>query len=48
MAENPGRVRGAVYELVPDLLVRPGPRLVDGLEALAAIFHPPSLFGLRK
>ncbi|MFY9135933.1 MAG: cobalamin-binding protein [Bacillota bacterium] len=43
----PAVVRGAVYELVPDLLVRPGPRLVDGLEALAAIFHP-SLFGLRK
>jgi iron complex transport system substrate-binding protein len=22
------------------LVVRPGPRLVDGVEALAAIFHP--------
>jgi len=26
--------------VVPDLLVRPAPRLVDGLETLAAIFHP--------
>ena len=24
------------------LIVRPGPRLVDGVEALAAIFHPDS------
>ncbi|MGE5587210.1 MAG: ABC transporter substrate-binding protein [Clostridia bacterium] len=31
---------GRVYEVNPDLLVRPGPRLVDGLETLAAIFHP--------
>ncbi|MGE5585910.1 MAG: ABC transporter substrate-binding protein [Bacillota bacterium] len=31
---------GKVYEVHPDLLVRPGPRLVDGLEALARLFHP--------
>ena len=31
---------GRVYEVNPDLLVRPGPRLVDGLETLAALLHP--------
>lgn len=36
----PALVNDAVYELVPDLLVRPAPRLVDGLESLAALFHP--------
>jgi iron complex transport system substrate-binding protein len=25
------------------LIVRPGPRLLDGVEALAAIFHPDPL-----
>ncbi|MFA7634508.1 MAG: cobalamin-binding protein [Bacillota bacterium] len=37
---TPALINGAVYEVVPDLLVRPAPRLVDGLETLAAIFHP--------
>ncbi|NLG79976.1 MAG: cobalamin-binding protein [Firmicutes bacterium] len=31
---------GRVYEVHPDLLVRPGPRLADGLETLARLFHP--------
>lgn len=31
---------GRVFELHPDLLVRPGPRLVQGLEELARILHP--------
>jgi iron complex transport system substrate-binding protein len=31
---------GRVYEVNPDVLVRPGPRLVDGLETLAALLHP--------
>jgi iron complex transport system substrate-binding protein len=29
-----------VLTLNPDLLVRPGPRLIDGLEALARALHP--------
>ncbi|HHV55948.1 MAG TPA: cobalamin-binding protein [Firmicutes bacterium] len=33
-----------VYEVVPDPLVRTGPRLVDGLEQLARLLHP-ELFG---
>jgi iron complex transport system substrate-binding protein len=32
--------RGRVYELDPDLVSRPGPRLVDGLEQIAARLHP--------
>ena len=31
---------GAIYPIDDDLTSRPGPRLVDGLETLAAIFHP--------
>ena len=31
---------GAVYEFDPFLVSVPGPRLVDGLEAMAKIFHP--------
>lgn len=31
---------GRVYEVHPDLLVRPGPRLVEGLETLAKLLHP--------
>lgn len=31
---------GKVYPFDDDLVSRPGPRLVDGLEALAAIIHP--------
>ena len=29
-----------VYPFDDDLVIRPGPRLVDGLEALARLFHP--------
>ncbi len=34
----PAVVSGRVFEIHPDLMVRPGPRLVDGLEALADLF----------
>ena len=34
---------GRVYSIDPDLILRPGPRLVDGAEALARLLHP-SLF----
>jgi len=33
-----------IYEVKEDLIVRPGPRIVDGLEALAKIIHP-EVFG---
>ncbi|MBI2846638.1 MAG: cobalamin-binding protein [Chloroflexi bacterium] len=32
--------KGAVYPVDPDLTSRPGPRLIDGLEALARAIHP--------
>jgi iron complex transport system substrate-binding protein len=32
--------RGRIYELDPDLVSRPGPRLLDGLERLARLLHP--------
>jgi iron complex transport system substrate-binding protein len=35
---------GRIYQIHPDLLNRPGPRIVDGLEALAEVIHP-ELFG---
>lgn len=31
--------RGHIYELHPDLVSRPGPRLVDGLERIARLLH---------
>ncbi|HNU95161.1 MAG TPA: cobalamin-binding protein [Bacillota bacterium] len=34
----PAIVQGRVFEVHPDLMVRPGPRLVDGLETLAGLF----------
>jgi iron complex transport system substrate-binding protein len=32
---------GAVVLVDSDLITRPGPRVVDGLEALEAALHPP-------
>ena len=31
---------GRVYSIDPDLVLRPGPRLADGVEALARLLHP--------
>ena len=31
---------GRIYPINADLISRPGPRIVDGLEALARIIHP--------
>ncbi len=36
----PAVQNGRVYGLDPDLLSRPGPRLVEGLERLARLLHP--------
>jgi len=35
---------GRIYEIDENILIRPGPRIVDGLEALARVIHP-ELFG---
>ena len=37
---SPAAVAGRVYKINDDHLARPGPRLVDGLEALARALHP--------
>jgi iron complex transport system substrate-binding protein len=31
---------GRIYEIDENILIRPGPRIIDGLEALTAIIHP--------
>jgi iron complex transport system substrate-binding protein len=46
VAQRPGWVNlaavrnGAVFAIDTNLVLRPGPRLIDGLEAIAAITHP--------
>ena len=37
--------RGRLHELDPDLVSRPGPRLVDGLERIARLLHPEAYAG---
>lgn len=32
--------KGRVHEVNPDIVVRPGPRLADGLKAIAKLIHP--------
>jgi iron complex transport system substrate-binding protein len=31
---------GRIYEIEEDILIRPGPRIIEGLETLAALIHP--------
>lgn len=40
LEETPAFRGGRVFQLDPVLLLRPGPRIVDGLEAMAAKIHP--------
>jgi iron complex transport system substrate-binding protein len=40
LKKTPAAVAGRVYRLEDDLLLRPGPRIVDGLEQMAAKIHP--------
>lgn len=40
LKNSPAVLNGRVYKLRDDLLSRPGPRLVDGLEAMARALHP--------
>jgi len=37
-------VKGRVYQIEGDLIERPGPRVVDGLEQVAKFIHP-EIFG---
>jgi iron complex transport system substrate-binding protein len=40
LGETPAARSGRVYNLDDDLLLRPGPRIVDGLEQMTAKIHP--------
>jgi ABC-type Fe3+-hydroxamate transport system substrate-binding protein len=40
LKDSPAVLNGHVYKINGDLLSRPGPRLVDGLEAMARALHP--------
>lgn len=40
LRQSPAALAGHVYKINDDLLVRPGPRAVDGLEAMARALHP--------
>ena len=40
LRNSPAVLSGRVYKINDDLLARPGPRLVDGLEAMARALHP--------
>jgi iron complex transport system substrate-binding protein len=45
LGETPAAAAGRVYRLDDDLLLRPGPRVVDGLEQMAARIHPEAFHG---
>ena len=40
LRQSPAALAGRVYKINDDHLVRPGPRAVDGLEAMARALHP--------
>jgi iron complex transport system substrate-binding protein len=40
LKNSPAGKNGRVYVIDGDLLTRPGPRLVDGLEQIARALHP--------
>ena len=40
LRQSPAAVQGRVYKINDDHLVRPGPRAIDGLEAMARALHP--------
>jgi iron complex transport system substrate-binding protein len=40
LMKSPAAVNGKVYGINGDLLSRPGPRLVEGLEQMARVLHP--------
>ena len=40
LRKSPAVREGRVYKINDDYLARPGPRLIDGLEAMARALHP--------
>jgi iron complex transport system substrate-binding protein len=40
LRQSPAALHGRVYKINDDYLARPGPRVIDGLEAIARALHP--------
>ena len=40
LRQSPAALQGRVYKINDDYLTRPGPRAIDGLEAMARALHP--------
>ena len=40
LKQTPAAQSGRVFRLNDDLIIRPGPRIIDGLEQMAALIHP--------
>ena len=40
LKNSPAVINNRIYKINDDLLARPGPRLVDGLEEMARALHP--------
>ena len=40
LAETDARIDGRIYEIDADIVTRPGPRAIDGLETIARFLHP--------
>jgi ABC-type Fe3+-hydroxamate transport system substrate-binding protein len=40
LKQSPAAIQGRVYKINDDYLARPGPRVIDGLEAMARALHP--------
>ena len=47
LAGTPAGRSGRVYQLDDAVLLRPGPRIVDGLEQVARNLHPEAFAGIR-
>ena len=47
LRDTEARQSNRIYEVDGNLVSRPGPRIVEGLEALARLIHP-EVFGLKK
>jgi iron complex transport system substrate-binding protein len=48
LADTPAIRRKRTYTINNDVLMRPGPRLVDGLEELARVLHPEVFIGSKE
>ena len=40
LKQTPAAQKGRIFHVDDDLIIRPGPRIIDGLEQMAALIHP--------